>query len=145
MCEVLTVTWSWLRLRDCWTPPLFLPHVHSLWFLPSSFQFPVQKINWTHQVQSRRGYESLNPVLCFTCNLIFIDLHFHLNTRNRIKRKRVQMFSSSGQSCQYLTWSASCEIPERDQLIFLYICNKKHFLWSLLFKPNVCSVCVLFH
>lgn len=121
---------------DCWTPP----HpsslaLHSIWF----FQFSVQKINWTRKVQSRRAYETCNPVLCFTCKLIFIELRF-LFIWTRIRGKWVKMFSSSGQSCQHLTWPASCEIPERDYIIFLYIGNKKQFLWSLLFKPEVCSV-----
>lgn len=96
-----------------------------------------------HQVQSRGGDGSCNPVLCFTCNLIFIEIHFLLRTWNRIKRKRVKMSSSSGQSCQYLTWSARCESPERDQFIFLYVCNKKHFFCDLYFLKQTFLVCRL--
>lgn len=77
--------------------------------------------NELHQVQSRGGYGSCSPVLCFTCNLIFNEIHFLLSTRNRIKRKGVKVFNSSDQSCQYLTWSAHYEIPEGSIHISLHL------------------------
>lgn len=51
--------------------------------LRSRFLSPVRKFPWRHEVQSRPGCGSCHPVLCFTCNLIFIELHFLWNTWTR--------------------------------------------------------------
>lgn len=73
ICEVPTVKHSWLRVRSLNTSTG--PPSPSLPLQYTPFQFPVQ-IYWLHQVQRRWGYRSCYPVLCFTCNLIFIQLHF---------------------------------------------------------------------
>lgn len=47
------------------------------------FTAPQKPFPWRHQVQSWPGCGSCHPVLCFTRNLIFIELQFLLSTWTR--------------------------------------------------------------